>query len=154
MQQRMGFHEVWQSAGRQVAHKKAAQQIKRSGKWRTGIDAYVDYLHDKGLVEQFVYEGTKPTTLSMDDYLDGLISRKSAKWISDYSREEPFFLWVNFSGPQVLYVLDAFHEPDGMEGQARPISRGSSAAGRRSASEKPAKTGVSGPQKISPIISQ
>ena len=109
MKARMGFDEVWQSAGRHVALKKAkelaasldggtANNGRQGGKWKRGIDAYADHLHDKGLLMQFVNDGVQPTTLDVDDYLDGFIAKKTVDWISDYRDSKPFFLWVNFSG--------------------------------------------------------
>ena len=104
MKQRMGFDEVWQSAGRHVALKKAKDLASDpTAKWQRGVDAYADYLHDKGLLAQFLEDGANPTTLAVDDYLDGLIARMSADWIAAYDRPEPFFLWVNFSGPHGPY---------------------------------------------------
>jgi arylsulfatase A-like enzyme len=71
--------------------------------WQRGVDAYADHLHDKGLLKQFVADARRPTTLPVDDYLDGLVARKTVDWIADYRRPEPFFLWVNFSGPHGPY---------------------------------------------------
>jgi arylsulfatase A-like enzyme len=104
MRQQMGFAEVWQSAGRHVALKKARSLVKTgTAEWRRGIDAYADHLHDRGLLGQFVEDAARPTTLPVDDYLDGLVARKTVDWIEAYTRPEPFFLWVNFSGPHGPY---------------------------------------------------
>lgn len=102
MKQLMGFDEVWQSAGRHVALKKA-RTLNDGSAWKKGIDAYADYLQEKGLLKQFLQDGTRPTTLNVDDYLDGLIAKLSVDWIGQYQRNEPFFLWVNFSGPHGPY---------------------------------------------------
>jgi arylsulfatase A-like enzyme len=104
MKQRMGFAEVWQSAGRHVALKRARELAQdATAEWRRGIDAYADHLHDRALLDQFVADAQRPTTLPVDDYLDGLVARKTTDWIAAYDRKEPFFLWVNFSGPHGPY---------------------------------------------------
>ena len=104
MHRQMGFAEVWQSAGRHVALKRARELAKNAtAEWQGGIDAYADHLHTKGLLEQFVADGRRPTTLPVDDYLDGFVARKTVDWIEGYGRPEPFFLWVNFSGPHAPY---------------------------------------------------
>lgn len=104
MKDRMGFDEVWQSAGRHVALKKARElAADPGGKWKRGIDAYADYLYDNDLLDRFVEDGSDPTTLDVDDYLDGFIAKKSIDWLDGYDRGEPFFLWVNFSGPHGPY---------------------------------------------------
>ena len=99
----MGFDHVSQSMGRSVALKIAMKRLESGGKWEYGYDSYADYLHDKGLLEQFVKEGKKPTTMKVDDYLDGNIALQSVNWINDYAGDDPFFLWVNFSGPHGPY---------------------------------------------------
>lgn len=104
MRQHLGFADVWQSAGRHVALKKARGLAGDPGiAWRRGIDAYADHLHDRGLLARFVEDAGRPTTLPVDDYLDGLVARKATDWIAAYDRAEPFFLWVNFSGPHGPY---------------------------------------------------
>ena len=104
MLQRMGFNEVWQSAGRHVALKRAKELASEpAAEWKRGVDAYADYLHDNGLLDQFVKDGVNPTTMNVDHYLDGFIAKKTVDWISDYNREQSFFLWVNFSGPHGPY---------------------------------------------------
>lgn len=104
MKHRMGFEDVWQSAGRHVALKKARELAKDAGAaWRSGIDAYADHLHAKGLLKQFLDDAEQPTTLPVDDYLDGLVARKTVDWIEGYDRASPFFLWVNLSGPHGPY---------------------------------------------------
>lgn len=129
MKRHMGFTEVWQSAGRHVALKKARELARdATADWRRGVDAYADHLHDKGLLGQFVADGRRPTTLPVDDYLDGLIARMSADWISAYDRPEPFFLWVNFSGPHGPYNPPArylsLYEPN----QVPPVIGGGEAS--------------------------
>jgi arylsulfatase A-like enzyme len=104
MKQHMGFTEVWQSAGRHVAFKKSRELAKAATvEWRRGIDSYADHLHDRNLLGQFLADARQPTTLPVDDYLDGLVARKTVDWIAGYQRPEPFFLWVNFSGPHGPY---------------------------------------------------
>lgn len=104
MKQRMGFMDVWQSAGRHVALKKARELAKEpDAPWRSGVDAYADHLHANGLLQQFVDDAEQPTTLPVNDCLDGLVATKAVRWIESYVRREPFFLWVNFSGPHGPY---------------------------------------------------
>lgn len=122
MKQRMGFTEVWQSAGRHIALKRARELAEQpSADWQHGIDAYADHLRDSGLLDQFLKDGRRPTTLPVDDYLDGLVARKAVDWIAGYERPEPFFLWVNFSGPHGPYNPPAryltLYEP----GQLPPV---------------------------------
>ena len=104
MKRRLGFSEVWQSAGRHVALKRARELAEDTAAgWQSGVDAYADHLHERGLLSQFVADARQPTTLPVDDYLDGLVARKTVDWIAAYDRPEPFFLWVNFSGPHGPY---------------------------------------------------
>ncbi|MCA9239557.1 MAG: sulfatase-like hydrolase/transferase, partial [Planctomycetales bacterium] len=104
MKQRMGFDEVWQSAGRHVALKRAKElAADPQGKWKRNADAYADYLYDNHLLERFIKDGVSPTTLKVDQYLDGFIAKQSADWIRGYQGDQPFFLWVNFSGPHGPY---------------------------------------------------
>ena len=122
MKRHMGFSEVWQSAGRHVALKRARELARQSGGgWQRGIDAYADHLHDKGLLEQFLADARRPTTLPVDDYLDGLVARKTVDWIADYRRPEPFFLWVNFSGPHGPYNPPAEYLATYEPGQLPPV---------------------------------
>ncbi|MEN9358470.1 MAG: hypothetical protein RL095_5 [Verrucomicrobiota bacterium] len=102
MKRNMGFDHVWQSAGRHVAAKKAENAGKK-GEWKYGLDAYADHLHDKGLMEQFLKDGVKPSSLG-DDYLDSLITRLSCDWIARRKAgDKPFFLWINWSAPHGPY---------------------------------------------------
>lgn len=76
-----------------------------------GDDPYQDYLHERGLLEdlQAHYEehftsfegrrGFAPSALSEEDRQDAFITSHAVDWISDYDRDEPFFLWVEFVDP-------------------------------------------------------
>ena len=37
--------------------------------------------------------------LALEDYADVWHGARAAKWIEDYSRRAPFFLWVGITGP-------------------------------------------------------
>ncbi|MGB0058983.1 sulfatase family protein [Candidatus Binatus sp.] len=76
---------------------------------------YTDYLRDKGLLDRYrEFIGRSrhvgnakgapswqaaPCPLALEDYADVWHGARAAKWIEDYSRREPFFLWVGFPGP-------------------------------------------------------
>ena len=76
---------------------------------------YTDYLREKGLLDRyrdfigsFRHGGNakgaaawqaEPCPLALEDYADAWHGARAAKWIEDYSRRQPFFLWVGFPGP-------------------------------------------------------
>jgi choline-sulfatase len=83
---------------------------------------YLDHLRDRGLLDAYrqhiadrSYQGdhesganaTKrvpmwdatPMPLPLDDYIDTWHGREAVRWITDYDRAEPFFLFVGFPGP-------------------------------------------------------
>jgi arylsulfatase A-like enzyme len=76
---------------------------------------YTDYLRDKGLLDRYRdfigrlrHAGrangapawrAEPCPLALEDYADVWHGARAAKWIEDYSRPKPFFLWVGFPGP-------------------------------------------------------
>lgn len=40
-----------------------------------------------------------PCDMSLDDYVDGWHGVEAVRWIEEYDRDQPFFLWVGFPGP-------------------------------------------------------
>jgi arylsulfatase len=83
---------------------------------------YTDHLRDRGLLDTYrrhiadrSYQGdhesganaTKrvpmwdatPMPLPLDDYVDTWHGREAVRWIAEYDRDEPFFLFVGFPGP-------------------------------------------------------
>jgi len=83
---------------------------------------YTDHLRDRGLLDAYrahirdrSYQGdhesganaTKrvpmwdatPMPLPLDDYIDTWHGREAVRWIEEYDRAEPFFLFVGFPGP-------------------------------------------------------
>jgi arylsulfatase A-like enzyme len=88
MQDEMGFDFVEQTVGRAVLRK------------RTGNDdIYKKHLMKKGLLNKFLDEYPKPSTLPEEDYLDGFFTVLAEKWIRGYKEEKPFLLWLNYSLP-------------------------------------------------------
>ena len=96
---RLGFDYVWQSLGRAVVGGKEAEK---------GVDAYVDFLIEKGYFDQMKADRGKPTSLPDDIYLDGLFTNLAKKFIAE--QEQPYFLWLNYSVPHGPYdVKQAYH---------------------------------------------
>ncbi|MCP3938219.1 MAG: sulfatase-like hydrolase/transferase [Actinomycetia bacterium] len=77
---------------------------------------YSAHLRSKGLLEAYqqmlrdkTYQSDEsqstpswdasPCEMAIDDYVDGWHGVQAAKWIEEYDRDEPFFLWVGFPGP-------------------------------------------------------
>src|SRR5262249_6822796 len=84
---------------------------------------YTDFLKDRGLYEtycdfidertpgpsgssetkkgvtRFPVWHTESCPLPLDAYIDVWTGRRTVRWLEEYDREEPFFLWVGFPGP-------------------------------------------------------
>lgn len=83
---------------------------------------YSDHLEERGLYRNYqewvaarMYAGAAGTTstgrphwalssaasnpVSGEDYIDAWHGQRVARWIDEYDRAEPFFLWVGFPGP-------------------------------------------------------
>jgi choline-sulfatase len=86
----------------------------------TGMPSeYRDYLEKEGLLDRFSewfepyrYQRmaagnnrsapmwrTEPSPLPAEAHIDSWIGRRVARWIEQYDRPQPFFLWVGISGP-------------------------------------------------------
>ena len=102
MKQEMGFHDVFQSMGRSVVLQKA---IREKDNWTVGKDAYGDFLYKNNLLEIFINDGfQKPTSLDpKTEYMDGFFTTVALEKLKHYNNKEPFFMWVNFSGPHNPY---------------------------------------------------
>ncbi|MDD7987037.1 sulfatase-like hydrolase/transferase [Lentisphaera marina] len=97
---RLGFDYVWQSLGRAVVGGKDPEK---------GVDAYVDFLIEKGYFEQMKADRGKPTSLPDDIYLDGLFTKLAEKFIAE--QNQPYFLWLNYSVPHGPYdVKQSYHD--------------------------------------------
>lgn len=113
MQSQMGFDHVYQSAGRVVVLKTAKKQIAKGKGWKTGKDAYGDFLNEQGVLEKFVEEkGKLPTTLDEDtQYMDGHFTTTAIEQMKNYEGDAPFFMWVNFSCPHGPFdVPQKYHD--------------------------------------------
>ncbi len=85
-------------------------------------NAYTDALRDRGLLETYLrhiadrsYQGdnesgqnatkrvpmwdSTPMPIPLDAYIDAWHGDAAVRWIADYNRSEPFFLFVGFPGP-------------------------------------------------------
>ena len=83
---------------------------------------YTDFLQDRGMLETYKrhivdrsYQGenesganatkrvpmwdSTPMPLPLDDYIDTWHGLEAVRWIEQYDRSEPFFLFVGFPGP-------------------------------------------------------
>jgi len=105
MQTEMGFDEVYQSMGRAMVLKIAKDQLDKEGCWEEGIDAYGDFLFTNNLLNIFIEEGnTNPTLLNPDtEYMDGHFTTVAIDKMKNYTEENPFFMWINFSGPHTPF---------------------------------------------------
>ena len=83
-----------------------------TGPWATcGTDSYMtDHWRELGLLDKFREDYAKrrkhkegvpvwPSPLPAEEFLDGYIGREAVRFIDDYSRDEPFALFVGFGGP-------------------------------------------------------
>jgi len=50
---------------------------------------------------------TTPCEMPIDDFVDGWHGTEAVRWIEEYDRDDPFFLWVGFPGPH-----DPWDAPD------------------------------------------
>lgn len=105
MQTEMGFDDVYQSMGRSVNFINANKQFKENGCWEEGIDAYGDFLYQNNLMKTFLSEEfNQPTTLDPDtEFMDGHFITTAIDKLKNYKEKDPFFLWVNLSGPHFPY---------------------------------------------------
>jgi len=105
MQTEMGFDDVYQSMGRAMVLKIAKDQLDKEGCWEEGIDAYGDFLFTNNLLKTFIEEGnTTPTSLNPDtEYMDGHFTTVAIDKMKNYTEENPFFMWINFSGPHTPF---------------------------------------------------
>ncbi|GAB5399626.1 MAG: hypothetical protein Aureis2KO_12110 [Aureisphaera sp.] len=101
----MGFDDVYQSMGRSMVLKIANDEIEKYGSWQMGRDSYGDFLEEKGLFDCFVREGEEaPTTLDPDtEVMDGHFTSIAIEKMNTYKDEDPFFMWINFSGPHLPF---------------------------------------------------
>lgn len=95
-----------------------AETIETVGKLATvrHDSYYTDYLKERGLLDSYrnFMAGhrhamrrpeappswtVKPAPLEVRDYVDVWHGMRSAQWIDEYNRSQPFFLWVGFPGP-------------------------------------------------------
>jgi len=105
MRKEMGFHDVFQSKGRSVVLQNAIKQFKEKGCWDENIDAYGDFLFQNNLLEKFIADGFQsPSTLDPEtEYMDGFFTTIAIEKLKSYKTSDPFFMWVNFSGPHNPY---------------------------------------------------
>ncbi len=105
LQKEMGFDTVYQSMGRAVILNKLRNKAKLNEDWTIGDDHYGDFLANNGLIEKFKNEnGNSPTTLHPDkEYMDGYYTSIALKTLENYKSTDPFFLWLNFSGPHTPF---------------------------------------------------
>lgn len=121
----------------QMAEYGFAEPIETVGKLASvGVRSeYADFLDDHGLYttyQEFVGErmyahqnpGAKlpnwaadPIPLPVDAYIDAWHGERAARWIRDYDRDEPWFLWVGFPGPHDPWdaPLEAVEEYAGID---------------------------------------
>lgn len=60
------------------------------------LDAYRADVKDRFANKPYV---ARPTTLPLEYYYDTYIGQQAKRYLDSYSREEPWFCWVSFSGP-------------------------------------------------------
>jgi arylsulfatase A-like enzyme len=102
MIRQFGFDYVMQHVGRfssLKAAQRARERLAAGGAWEYGDNRYLDHLYDRGLLDTFIADDGRPTSLPADDYQEGFIARHAVDWIASYDRSKPFFMYVNFSAP-------------------------------------------------------
>jgi arylsulfatase len=124
----IGKMHLWTHGIRQAVHTRDmqwrleelgfAETIETVGKLATvrHDSYYTDYLRERGLLDtyrnfiaghrhaMFGRGGSpswtaRPVPLGIGDYADVWHGMRSAQWIDEYDRAQPFFLWVGFPGP-------------------------------------------------------
>lgn len=119
MKELMGFDFVQQTEGRVVITKKAKKRPKEIDK-----DWYLRFLKERNLVDKFLKEYPKITSLPEDAYLDAFFTANAQDYLNNYKSDKPFFLWLNYSvphGPNDVY--QKYHDPydvDKMPGTNKP----------------------------------
>ncbi|NQV34048.1 MAG: sulfatase-like hydrolase/transferase, partial [Phycisphaeraceae bacterium] len=110
----MGFDHAEFTAGRAVLLSKArkGQDIK---------DWYFDYLKKEDLYDTLLEDDKKKrySTLPEDAYLDGFFTKASMEYLNQVKKDEPFFLWINYSLPHGPHdVNKSYHtfSPEDMPG--------------------------------------
>ncbi len=110
----LGFAETHETVGKHAS-------LKRD-------NPYSSHLREMGLLEEYqqnlesraykaageqaipTWDAT-PNTVPLDDYVDAWHGLEAVRWIEDYDRDEPFFLWLGFPGPH-----DPWDAPDAARG--------------------------------------
>ncbi len=106
MKKLMGFNFVQQTAGRVVLASKDEEVIDPSTDW------YMQFLHEKGLLEHFKNEYPNISTLPDEAYLDGFFTHAALDFIDQYKSPKPLFMWLNYSVPHGPYDVAAkYHKP-------------------------------------------
>jgi arylsulfatase A-like enzyme len=100
MAAQMGFDYVEQTVGRVVLKKKANVEVDAT-------DIYMKHLLSKNLLQNFLEEYPKVSTLPEEDYLDGYFTQRALNWLENYKEKKPFFLWINYSVPHGPYDVAA-----------------------------------------------
>jgi arylsulfatase len=94
--------------------------LEQSGEHAYEDTPYTRHLAERGLLDDFLtysrerawwprQRGTEPgpkatpDVIPADDTLDSFIMRSAAKYVREYERDEPFFLWVTPVGPHTPY---------------------------------------------------
>ena len=80
-----------------------------------GDDAYIRYLREKGVFEEFSEDYVErrarrartlgdahPSVLALEDYHDEWISRQADAWLQAHDGRRPFYLSVNWAGPHAF----------------------------------------------------
>ena len=112
MKRKMGFDFVKQTKGRVVLCRNLKNNKNVDNDW------YLSYLKSKGKLETFKKQCYKISTLD-DDYLDGFFTAEAIKFIKDYNRQKPLFLWLNYTLPHGPFdVPEKYHtyKPENMPG--------------------------------------
>lgn len=102
-----GFDEVYEAVGKIATVDYLTDYTEYLGS-RGLLDAYANhvrphnYFSDGSVAAQLdrmpIWD-TTPMPIPIEDYADVWIGSRAARWIEEYDREKPFFLWVGFPGP-------------------------------------------------------
>ncbi len=113
MKNKMGFDFVKLTWGRVMLCKRLKKGKNMEGDW------YVEYLKEKGQLDNFLKACDGKAEMKDEDYLDAFFTSQTKDFLSGYNDNKPLFLWINYTLPHGPFdVPEKYHKynPDDMPG--------------------------------------